>query len=87
MARFGVNAEDFLEWYLSDEEDYKYVGQCAADLLRTDKNCRSLSIKYLFDQTGYIPAKLLIPLSGKATKDLEELDEVDPSECKLIYKK
>ena len=70
-----------------DDIDYKYIGQCAEDALRSDRNCKSISVKYLFDTTGYIPAKLLIPLSNRATKDLEELEEVDPSECKLIYKK
>lgn len=87
MAKFGVNADDFLDWYFEDDIDYKYIGQCAEDALRSDRNCRSISVKSLFDITGYIPAKLLIPLSSKATKDLEELEEVDPSECKLIYKK
>ena len=84
MAKYGVNANDFLDWFFSEREDYTNLGMTIVEELKTEKTVRT-TVKSIFDQCGYIPSHLLIPLSAKV--EIEDMTEVDPSECKLIYSK
>ena len=84
MIKYGVNADDFLEWYFEDAEDYIIFAKEIVSRLKKGEKRTTITVKELFDQCADIPTYLCIPLRDNG-RNVEDLDGIDPSECKLIY--
>lgn len=50
----SVTASAFIEWYFSDESDYKDLGRDVAYALK-ESGYYNMTVKRLFDSCGYIP--------------------------------
>ena len=70
-----VTESAFLNWYFSDSDDVKWLGERAMEsLLREGKF--KISVEMLFDDCGFIPQYICEDSEGNA--------DYDPSEVELI---
>jgi len=79
---FYVNQKDFIEWALSDPDDIKAIGQRIYEALLTE-NYGKITVRELFDECGYLPSHIVHTYD--TNYDMEDIEEIDPSDCKLIY--
>jgi hypothetical protein len=77
-----VYQKDFIEWVLSGPDDIKAIGQRIYEALLTEKYGK-ITVRELFDECGYLPSHIVHTYD--TNYDMEDIEEIDPSDCKLIY--
>jgi len=71
-----VKASKFLEWYFSDSDDAKSIGNRVIESLQCDGTF-TINVQTLYDECGYIPQHICEDADGK--------DEYEASEVLLIW--
>jgi hypothetical protein len=75
-----VLASDFIDWFISDEEDLIYWGNRMLEDLKI-KGSFSCTIRTLFNDAGYIPSHLVkdgFSEEDCQSEDLEFIDDITP---------
>lgn len=72
----SVTASAFIEWYFSDESDYRDLGRDVAHALK-ESGYYNMTVKRLFDSCGYIPEHICESFNKVYEEDFIEYEPND----------
>ncbi len=76
MKQITVKATDFLDWYFSDAEDIKHIGERMTFLLKTNGSAY-IDVEYLFNEQDDIPGWICSNVAEEFKGDYIPADEIE----------